>query len=289
MKRSRPAQWWEREDLRFDGDRLTLAGVALDQVARKRGTPLYAYSADRIRQNLRRLSSALRRRRVRHRIFYALKANRFRPLLGVIRDTGMCGVDVCSPGELLLARRAGFPEEAISYTGTSASDDDLAVIRRFPRIAVNCDSLSMLRRIGRLQPGRPVGLRVNPEIGFGWHGKRLLRYSGGRPSKFGIYRQQFAEALEVAASHRLRVEGIHFHCGCGYLGGQLPLFGRVLDSGPGSPNRCRGCGTSTSGEASESRWSGAIVPWISRLGAASSRPVSDSSEPRSGSSRGTTS
>ena len=226
--RTAPSVWWEREDLRFRRGALCLGRQDLEQLARSSIGPVFAYHGARIRRNLARLLGALRRHAPGARVFYAMKANRFSPVLSLLRATGRCGIDACSPGELLLARRVGFPEDAISYTSTSVSDDDLAVLQRHPGVWVNCDSLSSLRRLGRLMPGREVGLRINPGVGVGYRANRLVRYAGGRVTKFGIYAGEFPEALRIAANHGLRVTGLHVHAGCGYLTPQLPAWEKVL-------------------------------------------------------------
>lgn len=220
--------WWQRDGLCFEGRGLTLGGRSLERAALRERKPLFAYSASRILQNLRRLAGALDRRGLQARVFYAMKANRFPPVLARLRQSGLCGVDVCSPGELLLARRIGFREDQISYTGTSVSDADLEVVARHPRVAFNADSLSVIRRLGARSPGRSIGLRINPGLGLGYRSNRLLDYAGRRPTKFGIYREQFAEALKGARRYGLKVEGLHFHCGCGYLNPQLPALHAVL-------------------------------------------------------------
>jgi diaminopimelate decarboxylase len=223
-------EWWRRDDLRYRGNRLQLGRHDLGRLAETGGTPLFAYHAPRILANLARLRGALVSAGVDARVFYAIKANRFGPVLSLLRTRGRCGVDVCSPRELELARKHGFAEADISYTGTALSDDDARCIGRHPGIQVNCDSLASLRRIARLGGTRQVGLRINPGVGLGYRRNRLVRYSGSTTTKFGIYREQFAEALATAARSRLAVTGLHFHTGCGFLTDQLPALNRVFDA-----------------------------------------------------------
>ncbi|MGB3226026.1 MAG: diaminopimelate decarboxylase, partial [Desulforhopalus sp.] len=52
--------------------------------------------------------------------------------------------------------------------------------------------------------------------------------AGPVTTKFGIYQEQFAEALKVAASFGLTIRRIHFHTGCGYLTEQLPQWETVV-------------------------------------------------------------
>lgn len=222
--------WWARDDLGYGAGGLALAGCRLDELARKARKPIFAYSAPRLFDNLSRVAGAMASRPMDFRMFYAMKANRYPPLLKFLRRLNLCGVDVCSPGELRWARKMGFKELEISYTGTSVSDADLEVLGSHPRVWFNADSLSAIRRIGERCPGREIGIRVNPGVGLGYRQNHLLEYAGKHPTKFGIYRSRFLEALALARKYRLRVVGVHFHCGCGYLNPQLPALEAVLES-----------------------------------------------------------
>ena len=225
--------WWQRPGLDYRGGTLHLGRHDLQRLAGSGRTPLYAYHAPRVGTNLARLRAALAGSGLRTRVFYAMKSNRFPPLLRFLRRRGGCGVDVCSPAELLRARRCGFAERDISYTGTAMSEADARCLARHPGVHVNCDSLASLRRLARLSPGRSVGLRINPGIGLGYRHNRQLRYAGRTTTKFGIYREQFAAALDLAARGGLRVTGLHFHAGCGFLTPQLPALDQVLAAARG--------------------------------------------------------
>lgn len=219
-------QWWEREDLGYRGGALHFAGTELAEIAARHGTPTFVYSAARVRANLERLHAALAAERVDHGIFYALKANRFAPLLAAMRGWNRCGIDVCSPAELELALASGFAEAEVSYTGTSVSNADLEVIRRYPGVHINCDALSTIRRLGERCPGRAIGIRVNPQVGAGFNA--ALEYAGEKATKFGVYPDRFEEALALAAQYSLRVTQLHFHFGSGYLTPQLPRLAEAL-------------------------------------------------------------
>lgn len=219
--------WWQREDLKYQNFDLHFAGQNLWEMVQQTGTPAFVYSGARVRANLERLHAALAAHRIPFRIFYALKANRFPPLVTALKQWGLCGIDVCSPGELLLARQMGFAEEEISYTGTSVSNADLEVIQRHPHVHVNCDALSTIRRLGERCPGREIGIRINPQVGAGYHAE--LHYAGAKATKFGIYPDRFREALELAKQYDLKIKQLHFHFGSGYLTPQLPQLAQALE------------------------------------------------------------
>lgn len=222
--------WWQRRDLRYRDGRLYFGEVGMNDLATQVGTPAYVYRAARIKENIRRLSGAMSSADIEHRIYYALKANRSSTLLTYMRTLDLCGVDVCSADELMHALCCGFPAEAISFTGTSLSSQDIEVISRFKKIHVNFDSLSSLDKFGRACPGSEVGLRINPGIGVGYQGNERLNYSGTPTTKFGIYREQLEEAKAIAARWNLRIVRVHFHVGCGYLDTELDQLGAALDA-----------------------------------------------------------
>ena len=219
--------WWEREDLGYRDGRLCFGSQDLESFANASGTPAFVYRAGRVRDNLERLHAALDEHGIAHDVFYAIKANRFAPLVTSLKLLGRCGIDACSPGELRYARQIGFAEREISYTGTSVGEGDLDLLALHPDVHVNCDSLSTLRRLGRRCPGRRIGIRLNPQLGAGYND--ALHYAGDKPTKFGIYRDRFEEALAVADEYELRVETLHFHVGSGILGTQLDALSGVFE------------------------------------------------------------
>src|SRR4051812_43672683 len=87
--------WWQRDDLGYRDQRLHFAGRDLQSLAAQTGTPAFVYSAGCVKANLLRLRSALDAEGVPHRVLYAIKANRFRPLLQAMYSWGLCGIDVC--------------------------------------------------------------------------------------------------------------------------------------------------------------------------------------------------
>jgi diaminopimelate decarboxylase len=223
--------WWARDDLRYEAGRLIFAGSDVDSLARQYDRPLFLYSADRIRANVSRVRRALADTGCNHRLYYAMKCNRFPPLLAMLAAQGTVGIDICSPNEMDLALACGFPAREISFTGTSVANRDLDRLLAESDLHINCDSLSQIRRIGERAPGRAIGIRVNPGRGTGYGDSERLTYAGDRTTKFGIYREQWNDALELAAQYGLAVTTIHFHVGCGYLTKQLDGWEKAVAAG----------------------------------------------------------
>ncbi len=223
------ADWWTRADLRYDATgKLSFADQRVADLAASHGTPAYLYSGRRIAENVARLRSHLRMVGRPTRLLYAMKSNRFEPVLRLLRELEV-GLDVCSPGEIAWARTCGFADRELSFTAGSLATADYDALARSPDVWVNADSLTALRRIAETSPGREIGLRINPAAGLGYGNNELVRYAGAHPTKFGVYRDRFAEALALARELGLKLTGLHCHTGCGFLTPQLPALAEVLN------------------------------------------------------------
>lgn len=195
------------------GNRLFAGGVAASDLAKKFGTPVYAYDEETIRSRVRQLLQSITYQPLK--IYYAAKANTNIAILKVIKDEGgeFVGIDAVSPGEIECALKAGFRPGQIIFTSTSVTDEEMrfAVAKK---VLVNCDSLSQLERYGRLNPGSRVCFRVNPAVGAGHHSHVI---TGGPESKFGIWAGEVGRAFCIAAKYKLKIVGIHEHIGSGIL------------------------------------------------------------------------
>lgn len=222
------AEWWERADRHYDiHGALWFGGRRVADLARETGTPAYVYCAARVSQNVARLQSALAGIGTPVRLLYAMKSNRFPPLLAHLRTLGV-GLDVCSPGEVRRALECGYELGQLSFTAGSLSRADYAALAEWSSMWVNADSLTALRRLAEVSPGRRLGLRINPAAALGYND--LVSYSGARPSKFGVYRDRYLEAHALAADLGLELAGLHCHAGCGILTAHLGALERVYAS-----------------------------------------------------------
>jgi diaminopimelate decarboxylase len=231
MNSGQTPDWWQRADLCYHQQHLHFAGHNVADLARQFGTPSFIYSAKRVKENIERVKNALLTigGQQQHRLFYAMKANRFAPLLTFLKQSGLCGIDACSPAEVEHALGCGFSPADISFTATSLSQDDFDLLARYDDLLFNADSLHAIGQWGKRRPGSEIGIRINPAVGVSRASNQLLQYAGPITTKFGIYQEQFAEALKVAASFGLTIRRIHFHTGCGYLTEQLTQWQAVVE------------------------------------------------------------
>ncbi|WPD21352.1 MAG: diaminopimelate decarboxylase [Candidatus Electrothrix scaldis] len=223
--------WWQREDLCYQAGQLHFAGRAVKQLAAQFGSRSFVYSFARIRENLSRLYQALEEAELRagFSVLYAMKANRFVPLLTRLQETGRCGIDACSPNEVELAVSCGFSPSDISFTAGNLSRADYEQLARYAGLFMDCDSLHAIRTWAQYKPGAKIGIRINPAAGVSREANSTLQYAGNKVTKFGIYQEQFDEALATAADCGLTVAKIHFHTGCGYLTPQLNQLDEVIE------------------------------------------------------------
>ena len=222
--------WWQREDLCYRNGELVFAGHNVADLVWELGTPGFVYAMPRVRDNLSRLRTALDKAGLagRSTLLYAMKANRFAPLLAALKQSGLCGIDACSPAEVTHAASCGFLPQEISFTAGSLSRKDFDRLSRYPGLLFDADSIHGIRQWGEMFSGTEIGIRVNPGLGISRQGNSKLQYAGNVTTKFGIYKEQFHQALATARDFGLEVTKIHFHTGCGYLNAQLPIWESII-------------------------------------------------------------
>lgn len=188
--------------------KLFVEKVAANSLAKKFGTPLYVYSENRIRTNVRRVKNALQKFVPHSELAYAVKANNNLSVLSILRDEGL-GADAAGPAEIELARKAGFPKSKILYSGVFHSDEELTFGLK-SGVAINVDSLSAAKRL--LKFGKPTlfSMRVNPGIAGG-RIKGLV--FAGSDAKFGESLANAITAFRLAKKRGVKRFGLHMMTG----------------------------------------------------------------------------
>jgi diaminopimelate decarboxylase len=218
--------WWSRDGLTWNEAGLSVGGRSASSLATANGTPLYVYDAGHIRERIASLRGALAGIGAPSRIYYAIKANRFGPLVAAIRAEGNVGIDACSPREVALAREHGFAPDEISVTTSMPSNADLDAFVA-AGVRVNLDSLSSLRRFAARAPrGTSIGLRIDAAVEVGYGTSPKVAYGN---SKFGIEHEAVEKALALAREGGLEVRTLHVHCGWGLQARALPKVSWVFE------------------------------------------------------------
>jgi len=202
-----PSQVYGRKD-----GILLIEGLPATKLAEEFDTPLYVISETQVRDNFRRLRYALCKRYEKVKIYYSAKANTSLSVLRILETEGS-HLDAVSPGEVFLAKMAGFPPDRILFTGTSVRDDELRFLVE-SGVTINIDSLSQLERLLRFNVPDMLSVRINPEIGAGHHAHVI---TAGKESKFGIWESDVKEAYKRAAEAGVKNFGMQMHIGSGIL------------------------------------------------------------------------
>ncbi len=178
----------------------------------KYGSPLYVYNENILRSRCRELKGLIDY--PDFSVNYSAKANTNPAILGIIREEGL-SVDAMSPGEIFLELKAGFRPEDILFICNNVSDEEIRYAVD-AGILVSVDSISQLERLGRLNRGGRVAVRINPGIGAGHHEKVV---TAGTSTKFGVDPRFAGELRAALGRHDLRLAGLNQHIGSLFMAG----------------------------------------------------------------------
>jgi diaminopimelate decarboxylase len=217
-------------EVAYRGDVLHLEDVALDELARRFGTPLYAYSCSAMERALGSYQRALAGRD--HLLCYAMKANSSLAVLQWFERRG-CGFDIVSGGELERALAVGARADRIVFSGVGKTRAEMARALAAGVLCFNVESLGELEVLSSVATASDqvarVSLRVNPDVDPKTH---PYIATGLRGSKFGIAYSQALDVFRHAARlPAIEVTGIDCHIGSqiAETGPYLEALDRLLD------------------------------------------------------------
>ncbi|MFC4912770.1 diaminopimelate decarboxylase [Actinomadura gamaensis] len=192
---------------RRDGE-LLVGGVGLRDLAERFGTPLHALDEEEVR----RRCQAFRRAFPGADVAYAGKAFLCRAMAGWVAEEGLA-LDVCSAGELAVARAAGFPAGRILLHGNAKTPEDLHDALEYGVGRIVVDSFHEICRLATLRPASRLLVRVTPGVDGHTHAAMNTGVDG---QKFGfpLSTGAAAEAVRrVLAQPGLTLGGLHCHLG----------------------------------------------------------------------------
>jgi diaminopimelate decarboxylase len=187
-------------------------GVALSDISKAVGTPVYVYSSSTLERHYQVFRDAFRGEDVL--VAYALKANSNIAVIATLARLG-AGADTVSAGEIKRAVAAGVPPSKILFAGVGKTAEELLYAVRLGVRQINVESppeLDLLSRVAA-EEGlvQDITIRINPDVAAGGHAKIS---TGKSDSKFGVSLAE-AEALyaKAAALPGVRPVGIACHIG----------------------------------------------------------------------------
>ena len=192
----------------IDGQLAIGGRKARDLVADAGSTPLFVYSADRIRRRVGDLLHALPQSVALH---YAVKANPFEPVLQLMSEL-VDGFDIASGGELALALAAGLDPARISFAGPGkrTAEIEAAICAG---VTLNLESEG--EAVRALEAGQRLGItprlaiRVNPPFDLKGSGMKM----GGGAKPFGVDADRVAVMARAIIASGAEWRGLHIFAG----------------------------------------------------------------------------
>ena len=199
-------------------------GVSCAEIARVHGTPTFVYSRAAIESRYRALDGALNG--IRHRIFYAVKANSNLAVLNVLARLG-AGFDIVSIGELQRVIKAGGAPSKVVFSGVGKRADEMAHALLVGVQCFNVESAEELDALAACASAAGVrarmSLRVNPDVDAQTH---PYISTGLKCNKFGVAIEDARDLyLRAASMPSLEVVGVDCH-----IGSQLSDPAPMLDA-----------------------------------------------------------
>ena len=213
-------QLWPRTVGRDQRGRLTVGGVDVVSLATEHGTAAYIVDEDDFRSRaaeFRRAFASAFESLAGADVYYAGKAFLCTAVARWVDQEGL-HLDVCTGGELAVARRAGFAGERIGFHGNNKSTEELRGALSYGVGRIVVDSFQEIERIAtvaaELGVVAPVMVRVT--VGVEAHTHEFIA-TGHEDQKFG-FSLTGGSAFEAATRILARpdvfdLRGLHSHIG----------------------------------------------------------------------------
>ncbi len=186
--------------------------VALAEIAKSVGTPVYVYSSTTFERHYSIFAEAFSGTKAL--IAYSVKANSNIAVLSTLAKLG-AGADVVSGGELARALKAGIPAKKIVFSGVGKTKEEMKAALNAGIRIFNVESLPELEALNDVAVSlgtiAPIAFRVNPDVSAGGHAKIS---TGKAENKFGIAWASAEEAYARAAElPGIEIVGVDLHIG----------------------------------------------------------------------------
>ena len=237
-----PAHVYPQDTTRNDGGKVSIAGVALTDIAEEYGTPAFVINEDDFRARCRALARAFEGG---ERVHYASKAFLTKTIARWVAEEGLA-LDIASYGELKVALAADFPADRITVHGNNKAPEFLTLAVESGVELIVIDSEQEITRLSEVcqQLGRTqdVLIRVTPGVHVETH---EFIATSHEDQKFGFSLSSgtaYKAAVSVATAPGLRLRGLHCHVGSQVFEASgfalaaerlLGLWARLLNDLPG--------------------------------------------------------
>ena len=196
----------------YKKNRLRIDGFKINFLAKKFRTPIYCYSAKKLKENI--LNFKKQFNKLNPIICFAVKAN---PNISILREIKKLnlGADVVSAGELMIAIKAGIKPKKIVFSGVGKTNSELEYAINKKILLINTESKSEILEIEKIAKTKKrvvnIGIRLNPNT----DAKTLSQISTGKKeNKFGVNEKMFLHLVNhVRKSKNLKLKCLSVHIG----------------------------------------------------------------------------
>jgi diaminopimelate decarboxylase len=201
--------------MKYISKKLTIDKVKVQDIAKKYGTPIYCYSYDKLKRNIKNFQKNFRS--FSPLICFAVKSNTNVNLIREIKKFGL-GADVVSKGELMMALKAGVSPKKIVFSGVGKRSEEIRFAVEKKILLINAESESEIREIDKIAKIKKrkvkIGIRLNPNT----DAKTLSQISTGKKeNKFGVDEKTFFKLVNFCKSSK----NIDLKCLSVHIGSQI--------------------------------------------------------------------
>lgn len=199
-----------------ENNRLNIAGISAQVLAKEYGTPLYVMDEQLIRHNCIRFRESFKGEEDRNKVAYAGKAFLTIAMCEIIKGEGLY-LDVVSGGELYTAYKADFPLEKVYFHGNNKTYDEIEMAIELGVGTFVVDNLHEIEIINEKAKKKGIMqrvlLRVTP--GIEAHTHDYIK-TGQIDSKFGFtpLNNELEGVIKTVLNFsNIKLAGLHCHIG----------------------------------------------------------------------------
>ncbi|MFB4163504.1 diaminopimelate decarboxylase [Alteribacillus sp. JSM 102045] len=195
---------------------LEIGGADTVEIAKNYGTPVYVYDVALIRERARGFQKAFEEEGVQYQVAYASKAFSCIAMVQLAEELGM-SLDIVSGGELMTAKKAGFPMERVHFHGNNKSPEEIKLALD---LGVGCFVLDNFYEVSLLQQAassrnQKADALIRTTPGVEAHTHEYIS-TGQEDSKFGfdLSSGQADKVIKILQEDTMiNLRGIHSHIG----------------------------------------------------------------------------
>jgi diaminopimelate decarboxylase len=203
-------------DIKAEDNKLNIAGVSAEVLAKEYGTPLYVMDEKLIRDNCTRFYKAFKVKEEQNKVAYAGKAFLTIAMCEIVKSEGLY-LDVVSGGELYTAYKADFPLRKVYFHGNNKTLEEIEMAIELGVGTFVVDNLHEIEIINAKAREKGIRQRVLLRItpGIEAHTHEYIK-TGQIDSKFGFttLNNELEDVINTVLNlSNIKLAGLHCHIG----------------------------------------------------------------------------